>query len=230
VAGLPQANVVGVLTRAPSAGGKSRLFAALGRPCDPDLLTALLLDTFDATDLPGVTRVAAVTPGDACESVRSLLPAGVAVIPQHDGDLGQRMRALMQYLFDQGASRVVLIGSDLPALPSRCLAAAFARLEAEPDDLVLGPATDGGYYLIGASRLPPVFDRSEWGSSRVLMQTCAAARRTGLRVHLLEPVGDVDALDDLRNLPPDAAPRTTQWARSNGIVSSRGSVTSGGAS
>jgi rSAM/selenodomain-associated transferase 1 len=228
--GLPQANVVGVLTRAPSAGGKSRLFAALGRSCDPDLLTALLLDTFDATDLPGVTRIAAVTPGEACDAVRALLPAGVPVIPQHDGDLGLRMRALMQQLFAQGAKRVVLIGSDLPALPSRCIAAAFARLQAEPDDLVLGPATDGGYYLIGASRLPPVFDEVEWGSSRVLTQTREAAVRVGLRVHLLEPVGDIDALDDLRQLPPDAAPRTTQWARSNGIASSRGSVTSDGTS
>jgi rSAM/selenodomain-associated transferase 1 len=230
VVGLPQANVLGVLTRAPSAGGKSRLFAALRRPCDPALLTALLLDTVDAADVPGVTRVVAVTPTDACEAVAGLLPSGVAVLPQRHGDLGQRMRALMQDLFDHGARRVVLIGSDLPALPSRCIAAAFTRLECQPDDLVLGPATDGGYYLIGGSRLPPVFDGIEWGSARVLAQTRDAADRAGLRVHLLEPLTDVDVVDDIRNLPSGAAPRTTQWARSNGIVSKRDNVTSDGVS
>jgi rSAM/selenodomain-associated transferase 1 len=228
--GLPQADVIGVLTRAPSAGGKSRLFAALGRASDPALLAALLLDTLDATTLPGVSRVAAVAPAEACEEVRGLLPPDVAVIAQREGDLGERMRGLMQDLFARGARRVVVIGSDLPALPVGVVAEAFARLAADPHCVVLGPAADGGYYLVAASRVPDVFEGIEWGSARVRQQTEEAARRAGLCVVLLDVVGDVDTVGDLVSLPPGRAPRTTQWARTNGIVSSRGSDTADGVS
>ena len=229
--GAAQADIVGVLTRAPSAGGKSRLFAALGRPCDPALLSALLLDTVDATDLPHVARIAAVTPADCQDEIRGLLPADVEVIGQGEGDIGLRMRTLMHDLFERGARRVVLIGSDLPALSRGHLAEAFTRLATDPDVLVLGPATDGGYYLIGATRLPPVFEGIDWGTSRVLAQTRDAARRAGLHVDLLAPLADVDTVDDLRAAAAGlAAPRTAQWARSNGIVTSRGSVTSDGVS
>jgi hypothetical protein len=72
---LAQRDVVAVLTRAPSAGGKSRLFAELGTPPDPALLTALLLDTLDAVDLEDVTRIVAVEPASACDEVRGSLPA-----------------------------------------------------------------------------------------------------------------------------------------------------------
>lgn len=114
--GLPQARAIGVLTRAPSAGGKSRLFAALGRAVNPALLIALLLDTIDATAVANVLRVAAVAPATACDEVRGLLPGDVDVIGQSEGGLGERMRRVMQELFERGAESVVLIGSDLPAL------------------------------------------------------------------------------------------------------------------
>jgi glycosyltransferase A (GT-A) superfamily protein (DUF2064 family) len=74
---------------------------------------------------------------------------------------------------------------------------------------VLGPATDGGYYLLAATRVPDVFDGIDWGSSRVLEQTLAAADRAGMRVHLLEPLTDVDTPGDLREV---TARRTRQWA------------------
>jgi rSAM/selenodomain-associated transferase 1 len=228
--GLPQARAIGVLTRAPSAGGKSRLFTALGRAADPSLLIALLLDTFDATALANVLRVAAVAPATGCDEVRALLPAGVDVIAQSDGGLGERMRGLMQELFARGARSVVLIGSDLPELTAAVLGDAFARLDADPASLVLGPAEDGGYYLIAATRVPDVFQDIDWGSSRVLAQTEAAARRAGLHTQLLDVGRDVDTLADLVALATDRAPRTTQWARTNGMIASRDSDTSAGVS
>jgi rSAM/selenodomain-associated transferase 1 len=227
--GRPQANVIGVLTRAPSRGGKSRLFAALGRPFDTALLSALLLDTLDATGIPGTDRVVAVAPADGCDEVRAMLPEAIEVVAQTGDPLGERMASLMRLLLDRGASRVVLIGSDLPALTAAPIHEAFASLERDPEAIVLGPAVDGGYYLIGATTVPDLFGGIEWGSARVLDQTRQAAARAGRRVHLLQPAADVDTVEDLVRLPAGVAPRTAQWARLNGIVTSRGSVTADGA-
>jgi hypothetical protein len=206
---VPGPAVVAVLTRAPSRGGKSRLFAALGRAADPSLLSALLLDTIDGARVNGVSRVAAVEPADACDEVRGLVPEDVRVIAQPSGTLGDRMRATMDRLFADGAALVVLIGSDLPDITPDRIEQAVAHLAGDEDALVLGPTADGGYYLI-ASRggAPDVFNGIDWGSDRVLTQTVAAAARLGRRVHLVEPMRDVDTLDDLREV---RARRTREW-------------------
>jgi len=204
-----RAPVVAVLTRAPSSGGKTRLFAALGCPVDPALLSALLLDTLDGATVPETKRVVAVDPPDACGDVRARVPADVGVRPQARGSLGDRMRALMTELVEEGATGVVLLGSDLPDITPAVVARALAWLDDDPASLVLGPATDGGYYLLAATRVPDVFDGIDWGSSRVLEQTLAAADRAGMRVHLLEPLTDVDTPGDLREV---TARRTRQWA------------------
>jgi uncharacterized protein len=211
VVDLAGAAVVAILTRAPSAGGKSRLFAALGRAPDPALLTALLLDTLDAVAIAGVPRVIAVEPPEACAEVRALAP-DVDVIPQRPGTLGVRMQAVMSAVFAAGASAVALIGSDLPDIRPHVFADAFATLDADPTGLVLGPATDGGYYLIAAKSVPPVFDAIDWGTAGVLEQTRAAAGRRGIRVHLIEAMSDVDAVADLDRI---AAPRTSAWRKSS---------------
>ena len=215
------AAVVAVLTRAPSAGGKSRLFTALARPADAALLTALLLDTLEGTNAPGVSVVIAVEPAGACGEIRAIAPGGIRVIAQADGDLGERMRSTMSRLLADGARSVTLIGSDLPAMLPRLIAGAIATLDRDPAALVLGPARDGGYYLIASTAVPPVFDRIDWGSPRVLEQTIAAARNAGLRVHLLDPLADIDSVEDLnallRDAPERVARRTRAWAIANGI-------------
>jgi rSAM/selenodomain-associated transferase 1 len=208
---LAGAAVVAILTRAPSSGGKSRLFSALGRAPDPALLTALLLDTIDAAAAPGITRVVIVDPPQACDEVQALVP-GISVLPQAGGTLGARMRAAMQTLFDCGARAVALIGSDLPDLQRRMVAETFAALELDRTALVLGPAEDGGYYLVAATRVPQVFDGIEWSTDRVLSQTLARAEQCGVRVHLLEPLSDVDTTANLSRV---AAPRTREWVRSH---------------
>jgi rSAM/selenodomain-associated transferase 1 len=208
------AQIVAVLTRAPSRGGKSRLFAGLGIAPDAALLTALLLDTLDATTaaagtVPELRRVVAVEPPDACGDVAALVGADVDVMPQAAGTLGDRMHALMHALFARGAHAVVIIGSDLPDLPAETIARAFTLL-ADRDTLVIGPATDGGYYLIGATRVPAVWDGMMWGTPSVLSQTLEAAAHDGLRVALLDPLSDVDTLADLRRV---TAARTREWIR-----------------
>jgi len=203
--------VLAVLTRAPSSGGKTRLFASLGLPSDPALLDALLLDTLDGAAAPGVRRVVAVTPGDGCDEVRRIV-GNVGVIAQPDGNLGERMRAVMAALFARGAPAVALIGSDLPHLTPDVIAEAFALVSRDPDALVLGPAADGGYYLIAAPRLPDVFSGIDWGSARVRLQTEEAAAANGLTVHHLQTMSDVDSVDDLRRAAASGlARRTALW-------------------
>jgi rSAM/selenodomain-associated transferase 1 len=206
--GEPGPIVVAVLTRAPSRGGKSRLFAALGRPPDAALLSALLLDTLDGVSLSGTTRTVLVEPAEACAEVRALVSHDVRVEPQGDGSLGDRMRAAMEGLLVEGASMVVLVGSDLPDITPQLITDAISHLRRDPRSLVLGPARDGGYYLIAATTVPNVFDAIEWGSSHVLEDTQAVAATNGLRVHLLEPLRDVDTPDDLEAV---VAPRTRAW-------------------
>ena len=225
------APVLAVLTRAPSSGGKTRLFASLGLPPDPALLTALLLDTLDGAAVPGVRRIVAVTPASACDEVRAIVggaigrgvraagggPVGnaghdIVVIAQVDGDLGARMRATIAALFAQGATMVALVGSDLPHLAAGTIATAFAILSTDPDALVLGPAADGGYYLIAARRVPDVFVGIEWGSPRVLAQTERAAIAQRFRVQRLATLDDVDSADGLRAAARSGrAPRTAAW-------------------
>jgi hypothetical protein len=191
------APVVAILTRAPGSGGKTRLFASLGVPADPELLTALLLDTLDGAAAPGVRRVIVVTPPDACDDVRRIA-GGVEVVPQPDGDLGERMRGLMAELFARGAPAVAVIGSDLPHLTAAPIVEAFSCLARDPDALVLGPAADGGYYLIASRRVPDVFANIEWGSARARAQTEQAAVNDGFTVHQVAMLEDVDSADDLR--------------------------------
>ena len=224
---VADADVVAVLTRAPTSGGKSRLFAALGRPFDPALLRALLLDTVDGVATPGVAVVVAVTPPDACHEIVRLqteVAHVLHVVPQPEGDLGARMAGTMRELFAAGARRVLLVGSDLPSIAPTLIRAAFDLLDRDPAALVLGPAADGGYYLIGATGVPPVFDGIEWGSGAVLAQTRAAAERAGLHVNVIDTLADVDTVADLQRLAGSPS-RTGAWASMNGITSARGSVT-----
>jgi rSAM/selenodomain-associated transferase 1 len=229
----PRAAVLAVLTRAPASGGKSRLFAALRTPPDPALTTALLLDTLDAVASPQWDCAIVVAPAEACDDVRAVVPAEMRLLPQRGGDLGARMRAAMDDLFAAGAHAVVLVGSDLPEIDAGAVATAFETLSRDRDALVIGPAHDGGYYLIGATRTPDVFAGIEWGGAHVLDATVAAAQQCGLRVHLVDGCADVDNPDDLRRLvrmdsmdrahamATDAggqARRTRAWIATSGVL------------
>ncbi len=212
---LSNARVVTILTRAPSSGGKTRLFAALGYPTDPRLLTALLLDTVDGAAAPGVARVVSVTPASACDEMVALVPQGVSVIPQTEGTLGERMQAAFASLLQAGARAVALIGSDVPEITPATVSLAFSLLDRDPDALVLGPADDGGYYLIAATRVPKVFEEIMWGTADVLAQTMSAAVASRQAVTLVDVLGDVDTPADLdrvaRHLPHS---RTAIWLNS----------------
>ena len=115
---------------------------------------------------------------------------------QSAGDLGRRMSSAFAVSLEQVRRRVVLIGSDCPGISEKVLNTAFFHLNHY--DLVLGPATDGGYYLIGLNEpFPELFRDVPWGTADVLAITLIRAARLGLRTILLEPLTDIDRPDDL---------------------------------
>lgn len=116
--------------------------------------------------------------------------------PQGEGDLGRRMAESLRQAFTEGAAEAVIIGTDIPNLTEDLLERAFASLA--QCDLVLGPALDGGYYLIGLRRaIPELFEEIAWGTGEVLARTLERAQRLGLAVALLDPLTDVDEPEDL---------------------------------
>lgn len=216
---LPQTRAVAILTRAPDGPGKTRLFAALRTPPDAALRSALLLDTFDACRAIAARRVIAVAPPEACGRVHRLVGEDVHLMPQPDGDLGARMRGVIETLLADGATAVAVIGSDLPELTADHLSQAFVALDRDPGAIVLGPAEDGGYYLIAMRRPAPVFEGIDWGSDRVLAQTRVAAARAQRSVVLLGTLADVDTVADLRRVR-ERLPRsrTAGWVRGAGLT------------
>jgi rSAM/selenodomain-associated transferase 2/rSAM/selenodomain-associated transferase 1 len=115
---------------------------------------------------------------------------------QGRGDLGERMARAIADSFQSGGERVVLVGTDCPRLTGVLVQRALELLKS--NDLVLGPASDGGYYLIGVRRIvPQLFSEILWGTSEVLEKTLRIADKMQLRVFLLEPLDDVDRPEDL---------------------------------
>ncbi len=133
--------------------------------------------------------------GEAAQMADWLGPCW-ALHPQPSGDLGDRLLAAVERAIATGAKRVVVIGADCPSVDSALLQQAFTALQTH--DLVLGPATDGGYYLIGLRQpVAELFSGIEWGSERVYAQTQAIAHALGLSIATLAPLTDIDTAADL---------------------------------
>ena len=135
---------------------------------------------------------------------RGLRDAGCHVIyaglwQQPEAELGERLRSFFADQLDDTTARVIVIGSDSPTLPREYVERGFDLLD--DADCVVGPATDGGYYLIGMrGRLLPIFAGITWSSAAVLEQTVSRIESAGAKLALLPVWYDVDTLDDLRLL------------------------------
>jgi hypothetical protein len=130
-----------------------------------------------------------------------------AFLPQRGRGLGARLRAGFDTYFRRGARRVVLVGSDCPAVDRGLVTEAFGALRRH--EVVLGPSEDGGYYLIGLTGpAPRLFRGVAWSTGAVFHQTLQNARAAGLRVATLAPRRDIDTVEDARVLgwlPPGPA-------------------------
>ena len=124
---------------------------------------------------------------------------GVNVIDQIGEDLGARMNQAFETIFSRGYQHAFIIGTDVPTLPLDHLKQALTLLENH--DLILGPAVDGGYYLIGLKRTTPeLFTGIPWSTDQVLRLTQEKAAAIGLKTALLASWRDVDTLADLQAL------------------------------
>ena len=208
-----------VFTRHPEPGTtKTRLIPALGPRGAADLqrrMTAQALATARRWAEGQPVDIEVRFEGGGMDSMRRWLGPAYACRPQGPGDLGARMRRALEEAFSSGAARTVIVGSDCPAASAAHLRLAFAGLS--DHDLVLGPARDGGYYLIGArGGAPDVFAGVAWGTGDVLAQTLAAAGRAGLSAALLDELPDVDRPEDLAatclaaGLPADDEPAASR--------------------
>jgi uncharacterized protein len=220
----PTVPALGVMMRVPGREAvKTRLHAALGPGAATLLYRCLVLDMLGvAARVPGVVPVAAFSPVGAGSAMAGLVPGGMRCLAQRGDDLGARMANLIADLLAAGHPAVLVTGSDLPTVPIEYLAEAARVLSGGGADVVLGPAEDGGYYLVGLRRpAPELFVDVAWGTAAVLEVTLARARALGLRAYLLSEWHDVDTVDDVARLrrdlagagatPPEGAWRTRRW-------------------
>ncbi|MEK7793478.1 MAG: TIGR04283 family arsenosugar biosynthesis glycosyltransferase [Candidatus Hydrogenedentota bacterium] len=199
----PPVERIVVFSRYPEPGkAKTRLIPQLGAEGAAELQRRMTTHTWaEAVSCLGMHNAEMHFAGGTIEDMRPVFGSGNTYRPQADGDLGARMSHAFARAFDSLADRVVIIGTDCPDADSAVLRGALDALRKH--DLVLGPATDGGYYLIGLRRdcracaLPHLFAGVDWGSDRVLAQTLAIADRQRLRTFTMAPLDDVDRPEDL---------------------------------
>lgn len=136
-------------------------------------------------------------PDDASAELGSWRRPGWRIRPQGDGDLGDRIGRAFGEAFSDGADRVLILGTDCPEMEVSDVDEAFRALERH--EVVLGPALDGGYWLLGTREARPELVRDiPWSTERVFETTLLRAREAGLRVAALRRLRDVDTLEDWR--------------------------------
>jgi hypothetical protein len=218
-----------LLARRPRRGEvKTRLASRLGASRALELHQAFLADTLRW--LAGLARAgwrARLEWSAPCRPTAALRPLlrGIATGVQERGDLGRRMETAMRRALDSGASCVVIIGADAPHLGAR--PAQISRRLLRNTEVVLGPAEDGGSYLIAARRLGRGwFKHIRWGTARVLRQSLSRLRRAGASVSLLAGSYDLDTVESLARLSRDLSrsallrrrlPATIQALRAAGL-------------
>ena len=193
-------DVLAVFVKDPRPGTvKSRLAGALGAEAAAAVYRVMaegvVRRTAPRSDEYG--RVIVFDPPESGGTVGEWLGVEAAVLmPQSPGDIGARMARAFEELFERGARRVALTGTDVPALEREDVCAALESLDEH--DVAIGPATDGGYYLIALKRpQPELFRGIGWSGPDVLTKTLERAATGNLDVRVLRTMGDVDTVEDL---------------------------------
>lgn len=190
-----------IFTRYPVAGHtKTRLVPALGAEKAADLqrqMTEQTLQTVEKLVSEKSLEVEIRYQGGSAGQMKKWLGQKQIYCEQGSGDLGDKMFRAFSEAFRDGFRRVTIIGADCPTLSSEILATGFDKLA--DHDLVLGPAIDGGYYLVGLTKLcPELFSNCLWGSDLLLAETVSIAKKLALKLYLLEELADVDRPEDLK--------------------------------
>lgn len=204
----PRTAQILLFTRYPAPGeAKTRLIPALGAAgaarCHRRMTEEALAAARRACAAEGGSAgVTVCCTGAGLRDFRAWLGPDLRYERQKDGPLGVRMQQAFARAFAGGAASVLVMGADIPGISPRLLGQALRDLRDR--EVVLGPAADGGYYLLGMKRLhPSLFSGMDWGTDRVYDQTCAALRALGLKAETLPVLGDVDRPGDLALLRAD---------------------------
>lgn len=216
---MPLRTAVALFAKEPSPDrAKTRLAPALSPVQRRALADAMLDDKIaQVSSIDEVSPVLAFDPIEAESPMRARCPERWTLVAQGDGSLGERLSRVCDALFQQGFFAVILIGADSPTLPAERIIDARDALRSR--DAVIGPADDGGYYLLGlARRAPSLFEEIDWSTESVFAQTLAKIDGAGLSCARLPTHYDVDVPEDLARLEaeldaPEArtlAPRTAR--------------------
>jgi rSAM/selenodomain-associated transferase 1 len=188
-----------VFVKAPRPGEvKTRLARALGDARAAELYRLLAEEEIRRTRPAAgeYERLFFFTPADARAALERWL-GGETLLPQAGPDLGARMANAFEVAFGRGAPRVAIVGTDVPWVSRASVREALAGLE--DHDVVVGPARDGGYYLLALDRpRPRLFEGIPWSTPAVFSATAERAAHLGLRLGRLEPLPDIDTLADVR--------------------------------
>jgi len=186
-----------VFVKLPAAGRvKTRLQPELSPALASRLYRAMADDVFTALERPEQwDLVAFFSPPEQERAFREWLPSSTDLVAQSGTDLGERLAGAFEWSHAQGYSRTIIVGTDMPTLGGDVLGDAFEALERV--GVVLGPSTDGGYYLVGLNEpRPGLFENVSWSTPEVLEQTIARIGEAGARYHLLPERTDIDTWQD----------------------------------
>ena len=181
---------------------KTRLVPTLSPEQAATLYTAFLTDGCEVlAKLSDVDLIIAYTPAEARSDLQALIGENATYIPQIGADLGERLASATQWATEQRYTKILLVGSDSPTLPTSYILKASTRLDSR--DVVIGPSTDGGYYLIGfsatniAMTVPFIFEEIAWSTADVFQQTVSRIQSLKATIGLLPPWYDIDTAEDL---------------------------------
>jgi rSAM/selenodomain-associated transferase 1 len=208
---------IGIICKAPQPGhSKTRLAAAIGAVAASELSACFLRDVAASIEaVPealGRRGYGVYAPAGTEDVMRRLLPAGFGLLLQAGNDLGDVLHGATRALLERGHDGVLLVNGDSPTLPSRLLIQAVEALREPGDRMVLGPASDGGYYLIGLKQPHRhLFTQIAWGPETVAHATRERAAEIGLATTLLPEWYDVDDIETLGWLQEELAGHSSRF-------------------
>src|SRR5262249_19569624 len=218
---------IGIICKAPQPGrSKTRLATVIGDVAASELSAGFLRDVAAAID--AVPRAldrrgyGVYAPAGTEDIMRQLLPAGFGLLLQAGDDLGQVLLGTTRALLAAGHDGVLLVNGDSPTLPSRLLVQAIESLRESGDRMVLGPASDGGYYLIGLKHPHRhLLTGIAWGTETVACSPCERANEIGLAKNLLPEWYELDDVKRLRWLEDELAGCSTRFRAGGFAAASR---------
>lgn len=218
---------IGIICKTPRPGHtKTRLAATIGAEQAASLSACFLRDVAaaieDVSERFACKGYGVYAPAGTENELRRVLPDSFGLLLQSDAELGKVLHGAIRELLVAGHDCVVLVNGDSPTLPPQLLSNAVASLRRPGDRMVLGPASDGGYYLIGLKRPHHhLFRDIPWGTDAVTRLTLDRAAKIGLEVELLPEWYDIDDVETLGWLLEELAGRSVRFRAGGAAAATR---------